>query len=272
MIDDRAVTKAWQTGRGAWPQVTLELDRFAAHVASVDPEGVSRFPEDLYLAAACLTGDPAALALFDREMLSSARGAIASILASGEAIDEALQRLRASLMVGDAGGSSARLSTYAGRGPLRAWVGIAAARTALMMKRSQKRSREVSAGDDDWASSLAMISTSDPELELLKRQYADAFQQALRDAVGRLEPRIRNVLKMSFVDALSIDQIGTIYVVHRATAARWIQRGCDEVFEQTRALLAERLALSASEMDQMHALVKSQLDLSLSQLLPSNIE
>ena len=85
---------------------------------------------------------------------------------------------------------------------------------------------------------------------------------------AQIEPRLRAVLRMSFVDALSIDQIGAVYAVHRATAARWIQRGCESVFAETRRLLAERLALSPTELDRMTALIQSQLEVSLSQLLP----
>lgn len=269
-MNEVVISEAWEAGRTAWPDIVLDRERFAAHVESVDPTGVSKYGADLYLAAACIARDPAALTIFDKEVLVSARGAIGAIDASAEFIDEALQRLRTSLMVGDAE-TSPRLTMYAGRGPLRAWVGIAAARTALMMRRSQKRAREVS-HDDDWTSSLAMISTNNPELELLKRQYAAAFAVALHDAVQALEPRLRSVLKMSYVDGLSIDEIGTIYVVHRATAARWIQKACDEVFDKTRALLAERLSLSATELDRMNAMVRSQLDVSLSQLLPTDVE
>lgn len=267
-MSERAITEAWEAGKAAWPDVELAREDFAAHLETVDPTAASQFPADLYLAAACIVRDPAALTIFDKEVLVSARGAIGAIDGSAEFIDEALQRLRTSLMVGDNG--APRLTMYAGRGPLRAWVGIAAARTALMMRRSQKRAREVP-NDDDWTSSLAMISTNNPELELLKRQYAAAFSVALHDAVQSLEPRMRSVLKMSYVDGLTIDEIGTIYVVHRATAARWIQRACDEVFERTRALLAERLSLSSTELDRMNALVRSQLDVSLSQLLPTNV-
>jgi RNA polymerase sigma-70 factor (ECF subfamily) len=268
-VSEAAITEAWEAGKAAWPDVVLDREVFAKHVLAVDPTVVSRFPADLYLAAACVARDDAAIKIFDREVLVSARGAIGAIDGSSEFIDEALQRLRTSLMVGDNG--PPRLTMYAGRGPLRAWVGIAAARTALMMRRSQKRAREVQS-DDDWTSSLAMISTNNPELELLKRQYAAAFSVALHDAVQGIEPRLRSVLKMSYVDGLSIDEIGTIYVVHRATAARWIQRACDEVFEKTRALLAERLSLSSTELDRMNAMVRSQLDVSLSQLLPTDVE
>jgi RNA polymerase sigma-70 factor (ECF subfamily) len=80
---------------------------------------------------------------------------------------------------------------------------------------------------------------------------------------------LRAVLRMSFVDEVSIDEIAAVYAVHRATAARWIQRACDNVFAATRELLAERLALSSTELDRMTALVQSQLEVSLSQLLPA---
>ncbi len=271
MVDD-AIALAWRAGRAAWPDVTLSSGQLATHVAThaLAADGLAQFPADVYLAAACVAGDRIALACFDRDVLSAARGAIQAIDSAPAFVDDALQRLRASLIVGDDG--TPRLAHYAARGPLRAWVGVAAARTALMMRRAHKRAKEIPVEDDAWTSALAMISTNNPELELLKRQYATAFAAALRDAVATLEPRARAVLRMSFVDALSIDDIGAVYAVHRATAARWIQRACDDVLAATRGLLAQRLALSQTELDRMTALVRSQLDVSLSQLLPASID
>jgi RNA polymerase sigma-70 factor (ECF subfamily) len=265
-----SVTTAWNAGKAAWPDVVLTLDAFAAHISSLDIEAIERFPADLYLAAACLAGDQTAIAAFERELIYGAKSAIQAIDSRQAFVDEAVQRLRASLFVGDTG--APRLALYAGRGPLRAWVGVAAARVALMMRRSQQRAREVSTDDDEWTGALVMISTNNPELELLKRQYASEFGSAFRDAVASLEARQRTVLRMSFVEALSIDEIGAVYAVHRATAARWITRACDTLFERTRKLLAERLSLSPSELDRMTALVRSQLDVSLSQLLPPSLE
>ena len=269
MAED-AITAAWQVGRDAWPGVELPVERFANHVRAFDAHALERFAADLYLVAACLAGDTTAIERFERELLASAKGAVSAIDSNGAFVDEAMQRLRASLFVGEETGP--RLAMYAARGPLRAWVGVSAARTALMMRRSQVRAREVSTDDDEWAGALALISTNNPELELLKRQYAEAFTAALRDAVNALEPRQRAVLRMSFVDGLSIDEIGAVYAVHRATAARWIQRACDGLFDSTRDLLAKRLALSPSELDRMTSLVRSQLDVSLSQLLPNSFE
>lgn len=235
-------------------------------------DGDVRFPADLYLAAACVAGNSVALAEFEREVLAPVRGKIRAIDSSDDFVDEAFQRLRESLFVG--GGVRPRLTGYAGRGPLSAWVGISAVRTALRMRRTQGRSKEVPSGDSDdqWASALATLSTNNPELEVLKQQYAAEFGLALGAAIAALEPRLRAALRMSFVDGVSIDEIGAVYSVHRATAARWIQRACDEVFAYTREELARRLALSGTELDRMTALVQSQLDVSLSQLLPAHVE
>jgi RNA polymerase sigma-70 factor (ECF subfamily) len=264
------VFAAWEAGRAAWPAVALERERFAAHVGSLDPAAVERHPADLYLAAACLAGDREAIEIFDRDLFASSRGAIRSIGKEDNFVEEVWQRVRAHLFVGDDG--RPRLADYAGRGPLRAWVGIVAARTGLMMRRSQQRAKEVSLDTDDWTEALAMISTGNPELELFKRQYASAFLDALREAIGGIDARLRATLRLSFVDALSAEEIGAVYGVHRATAGRWIQHACEEVFARTRQALAKKLALSSTELDRMTALVRSQLDVSLSVLLPANLE
>jgi len=270
IVGNDSIRDAWQLGRTAWPTVELELGAFASFVGKLVPEEATRFPADIYLAAACVARNPEAIAAFDRELLVPARATIRSIDARDEFIDEALQRLRTRLFVGDGDGDVPRIASYAGRGSLRAWIGVLAARTALMMQRSQRRAKEIPAahGDgEDWASALATIATSNPELELLKQQYAAAFSAALRDAIHALEPRLRAALRLSFVDDVSIDEIAAVYSVHRATAARWIQRACDAVFEHTRNDLAGRLALSGTELDRMTALIHSQLDVSVSQLL-----
>jgi len=238
---------------------------FAAHVAhaNVEPASLERHGADLYLACACAAGDVRALTWFDEHVLAPAAAAARGVDAADAFQDEVRQRVRAQLLVGEDG--AARLGAYAGRGPLRAWVGVTAVRVALMMKRSQQRRREVP--DEVIAGALALASTGNPELDLLKRQYATAFETALRAACAELEPRLRGALRMHFADGLSIDEIGAAYGVHRATAARWVQRASDTLFDATRAKLAQELSLSQTELDRVATLVRSQLDVSLSQLL-----
>src|SRR5215510_5887513 len=126
---------AWTAGRAAHPAVDVPLDRFAAHVAAAgaDDAGLDRHGADLYLACACAAGDARALARFDEHVLAPAAAAVRSIDASPAFLDEVRQRVRAALLVPDGAPAAAKLTAYAGRGPLRAWVGVTAVRTALMM-------------------------------------------------------------------------------------------------------------------------------------------
>src|SRR5258705_1483299 len=161
VLEEHVMRRAWEAGRAAWPEIELARDAFDAYAGKLDARAADRFPEDIYLAAACLAGDATALATFDRDLLATARGAIRSIDANDAFVDEACQRLRANLLVGD--GARPRIADFAARGPLRAWVGVAAVRTALMLRRSQVRAREVPLddtpeGDSDWTRALITIS------------------------------------------------------------------------------------------------------------------
>ncbi len=263
-----ALAVSWEAGRARWPQLAAEpaaLATFGELAGALPEPAVQRFAEDVFLACACAAGDQAAVRVFEELLLPPAQTAIRAIDATPSFVDEATQRLRTHLLVGEPG-ARPRIAAYAARGPLRAWVGVSAARVALMMRRSSKRAKEVP--EDDWAVAISATSTGDPELDLLKRQHARAFSTALADAARGLEPRLRSVLRMHFVDDLTIDEIGAAYAVHRATAARWIQRARDALFAATRTRLAQQLSLSPTDLDQLTQLVQSQLDVSLSQLLP----
>jgi RNA polymerase sigma-70 factor (ECF subfamily) len=72
---------------------------------------------------------------------------------------------------------------------------------------------------------------------------------------------------MHFVDGLTIDEIGALYQVHRATAARWISGARNTLLADTRARLTARLALTPSQFDSLMRLVRSELDLSLQRLV-----
>lgn len=263
-----AAHAAWRAGQAAYPGLAVDAARFAAHVAALPDAALARHGADLYLACACLDGDAAALRRFDDDVLAPASQAVRRIVHDAPFVDEVRQRVRAALLVGD-GAARPRIADYAGRGPLRAWVGVAAVRTGLMMERSRRRAREVPADDaDDLGGALCLADTGNPELDLLKQQHAAAFRAALVDACGALEPRLRACLRMHVVDDLTIDQIGAAYGVHRATAARWVQRAREVLTERTQRLLRERLRLTPTELERVGSLVQSQLDVSLSQLLP----
>ena len=69
------------------------------------------------------------------------------------------------------------------------------------------------------------------------------------------------------MDGLRLAEIGRLYGVHESTVSRWVTRAAEEVADQTRRRLTDRLSLSGSSVDSLARLVRSQLDLSIARIL-----
>ena len=248
----------------------LALDRAAfvqALMARLPPEAVpaetlaSLRTVDLYLACASATGEPAALARFEPLLSREVEDAARAVRAPAGLADEVKQRLREHLLVGDAERGPA-IADYAGRGDLSAFVRISAVRECLRLMKRQ--AREIGVEEDELG---VLAPAVDPELERLKQTYRQEFAACFSTALAALPPRERTLLRMSVLDRVSIDKIGAIYGVHRATAARWLERARTRIAEHTESLLGERLALETGEVASVIRLVRSQLDVSLERLL-----
>ena len=248
-------------GRHRWPSVDLDFEVFRHHCDKVlgsDPTPeAEQFAADLYLCCACVARNPQATLTFERETARVARAAIGRINRDQEFVEETLRELWDKLLFA----RDAKVGEYSARGPLQAWTRVAAARTAI------DRSRANRAG---WARQADLSErfgggTSGPESYLTKAQYAEAFQRALQQAVGELSAQDRNLLRMHVLDRCSVGQIGRAYGVHRATAARWLERARARVLESVRQQLCrERGTLTDSELFSIAHLMVTQLELSLS--------
>jgi RNA polymerase sigma-70 factor (ECF subfamily) len=109
----------------------------------------------------------------------------------------------------------------------------------------------------------ALGAVADPILEQLKGEYRSQFATALREAIAELGAEDRTLLRQQIVDQLSIDELGAAYGVHRATAARWVNRARGALVTVTRTRLAARLAMPVDEVDSVIRLVQSRLDASV---------
>jgi RNA polymerase sigma-70 factor (ECF subfamily) len=209
---------------------------------------------DLFLACACLERDSRALAAFEHE-LSHADAALARMNLGGAVVEDVKQAIRHRLLVGD-GDSPAKLLDYKGRGDLRAWLRVSATRAALKVIRSNRRERPL---EDEMLMDLES-NDADPELRYVKALYRDAFRTAFQGALDSLEDREKNLLRQHVVDQLSIDELGTLYQVHRATAARWVTKAKENLLEATRAKFMGNVRVDNDECDSIMRLVQSQLD------------
>ena len=59
------------------------------------------------------------------------------------------------------------------------------------------------------------------------------------------------LLRQHLVDALSIDEIGARDNVHRATAARRLERARERLCQAVRSEIEQRLQVSSSEIDEL---------------------
>jgi RNA polymerase sigma-70 factor (ECF subfamily) len=242
----------------AWPNVILTGAEFASHLgerASSEEELARLHTGDLFLARACLDSQPAALAAFEASFLARLEPHLRRYDPSTEFADEVRQILRERLFVW-VDGAPPRIAGYSGRGALGAWVRVAAVRVALRLSTQRRAHR----------SEVDAIVGPDPELDYLRARYQGAFARALGDALGGLEPAERNLLRLHFVEGLTIDGLAPIYRIHRTTAARRLADARERLLAATRERLRDTLGISSRELDSLIALVRSWIEINLSSL------
>lgn len=210
---------------------------------------------DLWIAFGCVTGVASAIDAFEARYAPEITGALRRSFDLGLAQDAELRVRERLFLVGE--NEAQRLASYSGRGDLRTWLRAAAVRMAIDVMRA-RREVPVSPG------SLAEIGDlADPMLASLKERYRDEFRVAFGVAASALTDRERTLLRYRFLDGLSIDEIGALYRVHRATVARWISAIREGLFEATRAGLMSQLRISDTEADSVLRLIDSHLDVSI---------
>lgn len=248
-----------ERARRAWPELAVDDARFAAYLAVRLGDDDGAYVEDLYLACACVDGLPRALAAFDTRYLSFVPRYLARLDRSPSFADEVRQRLRERLFVAS-DGEPARLSSYSGRGPLATWVRIAAIRLALNLRRSERDSAELPSDEP-------MIA-GNPELLLLRHRYRADFNAAFALAVAALTVEQRHLLRLHFLDALSLGRIAALHHVDKSTVSRWLSTARDALFTETERLLRARLNLGDGEAGSLIRLLRSHFgDVSVARLL-----
>lgn len=263
-----ALQEALAAARAEWPTLDVDPEEFVAYLAqrvgSADEAALRALRSaDLYLCCGCALGDPRALRAFEDHLLPEAAAALARAAIAPELRDEVLQQLRMRLFIPDAEGK-ARILGYSGKGALASWLRVAVVRIALNLQKSQRRYVPLEP-DDELLQVLP--SAPDPEFLFLKSAYRDACRSALREAVAALPALERTLLYLQFIDGLGIDQVGALYRVSRATAARWLVHARGALLRETQRRLAAHLKISPEEATRLIREVQSQLLSTLSGLL-----
>jgi RNA polymerase sigma-70 factor (ECF subfamily) len=251
VIDERVAA-----ARRAWPD--FDVPDFAALLATCSPgELEALHVEDLYLARAVLAGLAPAMAAFESAYVARTKQYVVRITVDESQIDEIAQRLRERLLVGP----EPKLAEYAGRGPLGGWVRMCAVRLALNAQRGR---RHDDLGDDE--PSLVL----DPELALVKASSQKLFQEAFAAVLANLEPKQRTLLRLHYVEGMTMDQLARMFQTSRSSIARRVDEVRVRILEATAARLRDEHHLSPSEVQSMIASAGSRMQLTLGKILPAS--
>lgn len=254
-----------EAGRRAWPEIPLGADDFVAFLGRCLPNDADRASlraAELYLVCAYALGIPGASKVFEARYVPRVEAALGRVGASAFMIADTLQDLRRRLL--EMRDPQVVRRGYVGRGDLAAWLCVTAVREVGRRRERGKRETRF----EESAADLLVAPDGDPELAYILRTNKQELSEAFQEALAELSHRDRNVLRYHFVEGLNIDQIGGVYGVHRATAARWIDRARDGLCRRTRELLARRVSLSVGGFQRMLGLIESQIRVRLGETSP----
>jgi len=253
--------------RRAHPDLAIDDRDLVAAIASRATGDVALYLErchaaEFVLALAASQSTPAAIELVERTHAAMIGATCHRFAGRGHTQDDLRQILRAKLFVAEAE-ARPKIVDYDGQGSLASWLRVTAVRLFIDLTRRKDRAREAAISDD----TPEVIAPADLALDAIKAEYREAVAAALVEAARRLDAGDRHLLRQHLVAGLSIDQLGSVLGVHRATAARRLARAREQLAATARELLAARLTLDDHELVEVYSLVVSKLDLSIARML-----
>jgi RNA polymerase sigma-70 factor, ECF subfamily len=259
-------TEALAAIAARWPEAPHDDSGYAEHVAErlarqAAPEAaLARLHAlDLFLAWWAGTGVEAGIVAFEAEY----SGELARIASRFPklASDELRQQLRIKLFVG----ARPKIHEYSGFGALLAWLRVVAVRSFVDVARAS-RSQQVYEELDE-VELLGSPMAGDQRAGGVGAELSTTIKRAFSEAVARLAPRQRALLRHAYVDRLTLDQIAASYSIHRATVARILASAREQLIEQTRTGVVTMLGVAPSEFASAIGTLDRWLDLSLSRIL-----
>jgi RNA polymerase sigma-70 factor (ECF subfamily) len=259
-----AIETAHRAAREAWPGIDVDLARFETELRRRLGDAVTDLTKvstsDVYLAIACLDGDPAAIGHLERDFLQAVQFAARRLRATDAMVADVQGHLRRILFTAEPERGAA-LAAFTGRARLRDYLRVVASRE--LVRTINRARREVPI--EPLLERLRL--ENEPEIALLKNRHGAELSVALRDALARLDERQRALLRYSVVEGASIDRIGEMYGVSRSSAARWVAAARDALVQHMRDEVAVRLAIPIEDVDSVVRVVRSRIDISLERIL-----
>jgi RNA polymerase sigma-70 factor (ECF subfamily) len=256
--------RRYAAARTEWPHLQVTPEEFRAHVEARWPDTFEDHEvalADLFLTCGCTLGRHEAFAAFDKKFREEIEAVVKRLGRLSPSADDARQLIHERLLTS----AAPKIAEFRGRGSLKSWVRVVALRTLLNHRQRAQEKEQAIESDSDIDRLLP--AGENPELALMKQHYAAEVRAALRDCIGELNAKERTLLRLAFVEGATVDAIGAVYGVHRATAGRWVQAAHRSLTSGVHRRLRERLRLKTDELESALRLISSGFDTSIARYL-----
>ena len=247
-----ALDAAVQRAQDTWPELQIDAEAFVRHIAFALRKATHDFERligelhpDLLLAWCAGHGDRAAMTLLHDKYLAHLEPELRQHLS---------ERLFASI-----DGSSPKILQYAGRTPLERWFSVVARNTRVSLRATETKRVTL----EESAVEQLLATSPTPELDVLRSKYRLLIQEGLRDALTRLRPRDRLVLRLTLVERRSLAKVGAFYNVDPSTVWHWLVKVRTQLREDIEHHL-QGAGIPASDLPSVLRSLASQIDLSSS--------
>jgi RNA polymerase sigma-70 factor (ECF subfamily) len=264
---------AWCAGAAAFPMVAMTPAQLARHLAArvsslaeLDAVLAPETAAELWLACACSSGDAVAIRELEARCFPVVAGALVRMRLAPHAVDEVLQQLRAHLFARRPDAEMG-IASFRGRGALVSWIKVSAVRMGCTLLDGVKK--DASNGDEPLQRLAAPA--VDAEQKYARSWSRDAFKRAFAAALGQQSDRDKALLRLHYIDGVSLEQLGALYRTHRATAARWLATARQRLLDATRSALCDQHRIPLAECDSIIRSAQSQLELTLHSLLAPSL-
>ena len=106
----------------------------------------------------------------------------------------------------------------------------------------------------------------DPELSYVKEHSRDLFADAFKRVLDKLDANERTILRLHYIDGLTMDQLAHLYKTPRSTVARRVAEARQQVLASTEDLLREERRLSPSAVASVIRQARSQVQVTITRL------
>ena len=242
---------AFERARAAYPQIVLPFDKFASALVR-SGESAVEFADGVYVSEALVAGDIHALQWLRNEIRRILR-TVKNVATSRHDDIEAAVMER--LLV------NKKLSQYRGAAPLTSWLRVITVRTAFELFPPEKEPHAQEFESMVFSNLAAEQKSADSGV--LQRQVGDALSSAMTTAALALTAKERTLLRLHFLEGMTLEELAQTYASHSSTVSRWLADAKEHFLTVVRDEIGKRTGLGRLAVDSLVRAMHGKLDISL---------